>query len=149
MTTCAAGVAPYSITGPGWVGNTALEACQSKAAWHNANGYSPAAVYANTETICEITYNGTSHEIQGIVRVCDPESVPATTTTATITCAGTCTVTLQHEFNLPALQLTPEQGGQIALAVIAVWVVGWAIRMLVRTLSIDGNSSSNHESESL
>ena len=30
-------------------------------------------------------------------------------------------------------------------AVLAVWVVGWAFRMLIRALYIDGNSSTTNE----
>lgn len=45
-------------------------------------------------------------------------------------------------FNLT--QLDAAGGAQIALAIGAVWVVGWAIRMLIRTLnSGDGNPSTS------
>ncbi|MNL60437.1 hypothetical protein D3C87_1842470 [compost metagenome] len=57
-----------------------------------------------------------------------------------IDCASACTVTVVHELSLPPLQLTLEEGAQIALAISAVWVVGWAVRMVLRTLNTsDGN----------
>ena len=57
-----------------------------------------------------------------------------------IQCDSACTVTVVHELSLPLFQLTKEEGAQIALAIGAVWIVGWAIRMLARVLSTgDGN----------
>lgn len=57
-----------------------------------------------------------------------------------IQCDASCTVTVVHELSLPPLQLTAEEGAQIALAIGAVWIVGWAIRMVIRVLqSGDGN----------
>lgn len=49
-------------------------------------------------------------------------------------CEQACTVTVRHEIVLPALSLTVEQGAQIALAVCAVWGIGWAIAQIVRLL---------------
>lgn len=63
----------------------------------------------------------------------------------TIECSSSCTVTIVHDLQLPPLQLTTEEGALIAGAVLAVWAIGWAARMLIRTLSID--SETNHESE--
>ena len=60
-----------------------------------------------------------------------------------IACAGACTVT--HVIDLPLANMTPAEGGQIAGAILAVWVVGWAFRMLVRTLNIDGKQSTENE----
>ena len=60
-------------------------------------------------------------------------------------CAGACTVTVVHELSLPPLQLSASEGALIAGAVLAVWAVGWAFRMLIRTLNIDGNSSTSSE----
>lgn len=60
-----------------------------------------------------------------------------------ITCTEACTVTVVHEIVLPPFQLTKEEGALIALAIGAVWMVGWAVRMLIRVLSTgDGNPSS-------
>jgi len=57
-----------------------------------------------------------------------------------IDCASACTVTVVHELSLPPFQLTLEEGAQIALAISAVWVIGWAVRMVLKTLSTsDGN----------
>lgn len=65
---------------------------------------------------------------------------------STIECASACTVTVVHEFVLPPLQLSTAEGAQIAGAVLAVWAVGFGIRMLIRTLS-SSDGSTNHESD--
>lgn len=52
-----------------------------------------------------------------------------------IICAGACQLTVYHDLMLPPLQLTVEDGGKIALAILAVWVVGWAVRMVIRALA--------------
>ena len=62
-----------------------------------------------------------------------------------IECATACTVTVLHELSLPPLQLDTADGAAIAGAVLAVWVVGWAFRMLIRALHIDGTSSTFSE----
>lgn len=45
----------------------------------------------------------------------------------------------------PVLDLTAADGAIIAGAVIAVWAVGWAFRMLIRALNSDGGSSVESE----
>lgn len=62
-----------------------------------------------------------------------------------IECANACTVTVVHELSLPPLQLDTADGAAIAGAVLAVWAVGWAFRMLIRALNIDGNSPTSTE----
>ena len=60
-----------------------------------------------------------------------------------IECATACTVTVVHEFSLPLLQLTAEEGGAIASAILAIWAIGWGFRALIHTLKhTDGNSTS-------
>lgn len=54
-----------------------------------------------------------------------------------IECPGTCTVTVVHELALPPLQLTLEEGGQIAVAIVGVWATAWAFRMFIRTMNVD------------
>jgi len=49
-----------------------------------------------------------------------------------IDCSSACSVTLQ--ISNPLLDLTTDDGGQIALAVMAVWIVGWAFRMVIRAM---------------
>lgn len=57
-----------------------------------------------------------------------------------IECASTCTVTVVHELSLPPLQLTAEEGAQIAGAILAIWALGWGFRVLLQTLKkTDGN----------
>lgn len=59
-----------------------------------------------------------------------------------IECATACTVTVVHEFSLPLLQLTAEEGGAIASAILAIWAMGWGFRVLIQTLkNTDGNST--------
>ena len=62
-----------------------------------------------------------------------------------IDCVSACTVTVVHELSLPPLQLSASEGALIAGAVLAVWAVGWAFRMLIRALHIDGNSTNPTE----
>ena len=62
-----------------------------------------------------------------------------------IDCPSACTVTVVHELSLPPLQLTAEEGAGIAGAVLAIWAVGYAFRMAIRALNIDGNSSTQSE----
>jgi hypothetical protein len=63
----------------------------------------------------------------------------------TIECSAACTVTVVHDLVLPPLQLDTEDGALIAGAVLAVWAVGWAGRMLIRTLSIDSKTTNESE----
>jgi len=51
-----------------------------------------------------------------------------------IQCTSACTVTVQHQFCVPVLDLDAAQGGAIAAAIGLVWAVGWGIRTLARTL---------------
>lgn len=62
-----------------------------------------------------------------------------------IDCPSACTVTVVHELSLPPLQLDAAEGAAIAGAVLAVWAVGWCFRALIRTLNIDGTSSTEKE----
>ena len=61
----------------------------------------------------------------------------------------TCTVspcTIVHQFDIPPFQLDTADGALIAGAVLVVWAVGWALRVLIHALNIGGVSSTN-ESE--
>ncbi|WP_315531983.1 hypothetical protein [Delftia acidovorans] len=59
-----------------------------------------------------------------------------------IQCAQACTVTVQHEFALPVLSLSAEEGAAISGAVLLIWAVGWGFRVLIQTLSnTDGNQT--------
>lgn len=63
-----------------------------------------------------------------------------------IACNGTCTVVVTHELSLPPLQLDEAAGASIAGAILAIWAVGWAFRVLIRTLRhSDGVSTSESE----
>jgi hypothetical protein len=57
----------------------------------------------------------------------------------TITCTvSPCTVVLQ--LSHPLLDITPEQGAEIAIAVIAVWAVGVVYRLLSWAIKSDGET---------
>lgn len=59
-----------------------------------------------------------------------------------IACNSACTVTVVHELSIPPLQLSLEEGGQIAGAILAVWAVGFGIRAVIRVLNSDGNQTN-------
>jgi hypothetical protein len=60
----------------------------------------------------------------------------------TIICPDACTVTVQLEITNPLLNLDTAEGAQIAIAVIAVWAVGFAVRVAVKALNTsDGNET--------
>jgi len=52
----------------------------------------------------------------------------------TIHCSSACTVTIQHDFSVPVLNLSPYEGGMIAGAILLVWAVGFVFRVLVRLI---------------
>lgn len=54
-----------------------------------------------------------------------------------IICSSECTVTVVHDLAIPLLTLTPVEGGKIAAAIVAVWVVGWAFRMAIKAMRSD------------
>lgn len=60
--------------------------------------------------------------------------------------ATTCPLVVQAYTELSSVvwQLTTEQGGQIATAVLLVWAVAFVFRLLIKTLSIE----ENHEASS-
>lgn len=62
-----------------------------------------------------------------------------------IDCISACTVTVQHEITTPILNLTMEEGAQISGAILLVWATAFGIRMVLRVLNIDGDSSTKEE----
>lgn len=63
-----------------------------------------------------------------------------------ITCTGACTVTLVHELSLPPLQLDEAGGAQIAVAILAIWAIGWGFRALIQVVKkTDGDSSNESD----
>lgn len=63
-----------------------------------------------------------------------------------IQCASACTVTVVHELTFPLLEITPEQGEQIALVIAGVWAVAWGIRQVILTLRQSGAHKEESES---
>lgn len=77
----------------------------------------------------------------------DPDPDPETGGSGTtITCSvSPCAVTVTHEVSLPPFQLSPADGGLISGAILLVWATGWAIRMLIRALHVDGVSKESED----
>jgi hypothetical protein len=63
----------------------------------------------------------------------------------TIQCPAACTVTVQHEITLPVLNLSPAEGAEIASAILAVWAVAWAFRMLIQTVKTSDGNQTNED----
>jgi hypothetical protein len=63
-----------------------------------------------------------------------------------IQCASACTVTVVHELTFPLLEITHEQGEQIALAIVSVWAVAWGIRQVIFTIRKSGADKEETES---
>lgn len=59
-----------------------------------------------------------------------------------VECSTACTVTVVHELAIPPLQLDTQAAGEIALAILGVWAVAWAFRMLIRAVNVDSNSAA-------
>lgn len=60
----------------------------------------------------------------------------------------TCSVSpcvIVHQIDLPPFQLDTADGALIAAAVVAVWVVGWGFRVLIRALNLDSDQPSESE----
>lgn len=56
-----------------------------------------------------------------------------------IDCAAACTVTVVHELVFPPFQLTTEEAGMLALAIVGVWTVGWGVRMAMKAMRAGGD----------
>lgn len=63
----------------------------------------------------------------------------------TVLCSAACTVTHVISTDIPLLELTTEQGSQIAGAILLVWGVGFVYRVIAQHLS---GKTSTSESES-
>jgi hypothetical protein len=64
-----------------------------------------------------------------------------------VLCDAACTVThvVSVEITTPVFNLDAEGGALIAGAILAVWAIGWAFRMLIRALNVDGKPTSESE----
>lgn len=60
-----------------------------------------------------------------------------------ITCGAACTVTVVHELSLPPFQLSLAEGGQITLAIVAIWAIGFAFRAFIRASDVDKGQASD------
>lgn len=65
----------------------------------------------------------------------------------TVTCNGSCTVSHVVTIDFPVFQLDTADASLIAGAILAVWAVGWAFKMLIRTLNLSDGNSSTQESD--
>lgn len=60
-----------------------------------------------------------------------------------IQCEQACTVTVQHEITLPVLDLSPAEAAEISSAILLVWAVAWAFRVLIQSIKTsDGNPTN-------
>lgn len=62
-----------------------------------------------------------------------------------IDCPATCTVTVQHEITLPVLNLSPAEGAAISSAILLVWAVAWAFRVLIQTIKTSDGNQPNED----
>ena len=61
-----------------------------------------------------------------------------------IQCSQQCTVTVVHELSFPPFTtLTLEEGGLIAMAIVAVWAVGFLFREIARAFFPGGAFSKD------
>jgi hypothetical protein len=72
-------------------------------------------------------------------------SIAATADTTVTASTGSGSVTVTVNLETPVLNLSPGEGALIAGAVLAVWAVGWAFRVLIRLLRSDSVVNSLHE----
>lgn len=121
-------------------GDTPADACAAAIAaggigtgsWNSSGGY------------CDIPFLGGP---VAATQVCEPAPSTPGGSVTTVICSGSCTVTHVVDLQVPILTLTPAEGGQIAGAILLVWVVGWAARILIRTLR-DTDEGRDPENES-
>lgn len=143
MTSCASGQLPFSLSaGSVYTGNSAADVCHQAGMQDARNGGS--GYYLLNGDTCDVGYVGNTFHL---VTVCDAVSsdVPVASSPPgnTISCNTACTITVIHELSLSPFQLDEAGGALIASAVLAIWAVGYAFRMLIRTLNTDGNQTSN------
>lgn len=65
----------------------------------------------------------------------------------TIVCSQACTVTVQHEFALPVLDLSIGDAASISSAVLLVWAAGYGFRLAIRALNVDSDSSTSTDKD--
>jgi len=61
-----------------------------------------------------------------------------------IECTSACTITLQHEFVVPILNLSMHDGGVIAGAIFSVWAAAFAVRVIAR-LILDSRADTSEK----
>jgi hypothetical protein len=153
LVSTAAHALPVCSEGQGvyWVnGNSAYSGASGAAAcevWRAANGLTDMDIADNEA--CR-AYDAEFNPVTASVALgCEVgSSTPPSGGGTTVNCTGACTVTHEISFIHPLLDLTPSEGGLIASAVLAVWAVAWAFRMLIRFLSSsDGDPPSSTERE--
>lgn len=138
---CTTGQQPWSATVDSsytGTGSSAWEACGAAAiARHGSAAYASFQTPSNcfARLASGSTVSGT------VSQVC---TVPASSgSLGTVTVSVTAgTMTFPDVF-----QIDSDGGAQIAGAILAVWAVAWGFRMVIRSLDVDGKSSTS-ESES-
>ena len=62
-----------------------------------------------------------------------------------IQCTQACTITVQHEFVVPVLNISAGDGVLISGAVLLIWSLGWGFRVLIQTLRYTDGGQSQEE----
>lgn len=78
-----------------------------------------------------------TQDVNGVIVVVDPQPVQRDEFNCPFVVQGT------GEAWSDVWKLTPEQGGQIGLAVLLVWAVAWAFRAAIKSLSIGDQSDED------
>lgn len=132
MSTCQSWQAPYaidSVQGATPEGVCAAYATYSATAWGDPKPVFPWSLAGDTCTIDQSQFGQSA--VATVVHVCDAAEPAAG---GSINCGAACSITVVHELALPPLQLTSEEGAQVAFAILGVWAVAFGIRMVVRVM---------------
>lgn len=65
--------------------------------------------------------------------------------TNVIECIGACTVTVVHQISIPPFNLTLEEAGRIAAAILLVWAVGAVFREVIQMIDRDPPTSNEKD----
>ncbi|MDO9015096.1 MAG: hypothetical protein Q7U84_10055 [Polynucleobacter sp.] len=145
MSVCSPGQKPYQLFNfPDLTGDSPAEACSGMVGYVFGGGTWTGASWGTTCVATGHSNPSSNGDWGGVVQVCDPES-PGVTPTVVV-CESSCTVSHVVSVEFPSLALTTSEGGAIAAAVVAVWVVGWAFKQARRALNVDSVQTEEKES---
>lgn len=150
---CTTGQDPYSTTAQGFTatGPQRWDSCNAVATLKDGNDRRHVTLKNSQGTCSWYKSSDSGTERTGpITQVCDPvlayvPPTPFAEEELMTTCTGACTVTHVVDVQLPVLNIDTADGALIAGAILAVWVVGWSFRMVIRALNVDGKPTSESE----